>query len=89
MTAKVLPGSIAVAVDASGSSGGLAIIWDARTIELNNIHANKHFLQATFHITGTSIHGHITNVYFPQEAMHKVKLLNTLSSINIDRTHLL
>eukprot|EP00253_Pinus_taeda_P029733 PITA_29733 len=84
---KVWPGSLATTVDSYGASGGLAIIWDARTIELNNIHANKHFLQATFHITGTNIHGHITNLYFPQEAMHKVELLNTLSSINTDRSH--
>lgn len=64
-------------------------MWDAHAIMLNNIHANKHFIQATFHITGTNIHGHLTNVYFPQEGLYKVDILNTLSLINVERTHLL
>lgn len=54
---------------------------------LSNIHVNKHFIQATFHITGTNIHGHLTNVYFPQEAMYKIDILNNLSLINGDRIH--
>jgi len=85
--AKAWPGYNAISVDASGASGGLEIIWNAQTITLSNMHANKHFIQATFHITGTNIHGHLTNVYFPQEAMYKIEILNNLSIINAKRTH--
>lgn len=74
-------------MDAPGASGGLAIIWDEQSSTLTNIHVRKHFIQATFHITGTNIHGHLTNVYFPQEAMNKIDILNTLSLINANRTH--
>lgn len=74
-------------MDASGALGGLTIIWDDQTIILNNIHSNKHFVQATFHIIGANIHGHLTNVYFPYEAMYKTEIVNTLSAINIEREH--
>jgi len=56
IAAKAWPGGLVTAVDAQGASGGLAILWDARTINLNNIHASKNFIQATFHLTGTNAH---------------------------------
>jgi len=67
VVAKAWPGGLVTAVDAQGASGGLAVLWDARMIQLANIHANKHFIQAIFHIIGTNIYGHITNVYFRQD----------------------
>ena len=76
-----------VAVYADGASGGLAVLWDACSIMLNNIHANKNFIQAIFHIIGTNTYGHLTNVYFPQETMHKIEILNTLSVINSAIAH--
>lgn len=66
IAAKAWPGGLVTTVDSHGASGGLSILWDARTILLNNIHANKNFIQAIFHINGTNIYGHMTNVYFPQ-----------------------
>lgn len=62
---KAWLGSQIVAVDASGASRGLAIAWDAQGITLTDIHVSHHFIQATFHIIGTNVHGHLTNVYFP------------------------
>lgn len=85
--AKVWPRRLSAAVDSDGASRGLAILWDNQTIRLNNIHANKNFIQATFHIIGTNIHGLLTNVYFPQEAQYKAEILNTLTAINSDRLH--
>ena len=84
---KAWLGSKIVAVDALGASGGLTIAWDERAITLTNIHANHHFIQATFHIIGTNVHGHLTNVYFPQEAVNKIDILNTLTLINSTRIH--
>jgi len=81
--AKVWPVSFNDTVDADGAFGGLEIVWDSRAIKLDNIHASRNFLQATFHIIGTNIHGLSTNVYFPQEASLKVGILNTLSAINM------
>jgi len=74
-------------VDAYGASGGLAIAWNKQTISLTYFHASHHLIQATFHIIGTNIHGHLTNVYFPQDYMQKSALLNTLETLNSTRTH--
>lgn len=84
---KAWPGGLNVAVDANGASGGLAVLWDARSISLSNIHANRNFIQAIFHITVTNTYGHLTNVYFPQDSTHKIEGLSTLSELNSARVH--
>jgi len=65
MLAKAWPGNKATTLDDFGASGGVAIIWDEGAITLDDIQVCNHFIQATFHITGTNVHGHLTNVYFP------------------------
>eukprot|EP00253_Pinus_taeda_P016454 PITA_16454 len=85
--AKAWPGGKVTAVEAQGASGGLAILWDAGKIQLQNIHANKHFIQEIFHLLGTNIYGHITNVYFPQESQQKAEILETISHLNLDRSY--
>lgn len=85
--AKAWPGAQVTAVEAQGASGGLAILWDASKIQLQNIHANKYFIQAIFHILGTNTYGHLTNVYFPQESQKKEEILDTLSHLNSDRLY--
>jgi len=87
IAAKAWPGGMVTVVDAQGASSGLAVLWDARVIHLNNIHGNNNFIQAIFHITGTNTHGHMTNVYFPQETIHKAEILDTLSEHNSNRLH--
>eukprot|EP00253_Pinus_taeda_P015037 PITA_15037 len=79
------PGGQVTTVDAQGASGGLAILWDAGKIQLNNMNANKNFIQAEFHIMGTNIHGHLTNVYFPQESPQKAAILENISQLNNGR----
>jgi len=74
-------------VDASRASRGLAIAWDTQTILLANFHANHNLIQATFHVIGTNIHAHLTNVYFPQDATNKLALLNTVARINSTKAH--
>eukprot|EP00253_Pinus_taeda_P022431 PITA_22431 len=87
IAATAWPGGQVTTVDAQGASGGLPILWDAGKIQLDNIHANKNFIQAVFHLLGTNIHGHITNVYFPQDGLQKVAILETISQLNFDRTY--
>lgn len=87
LATKIWPGSLNAAVDADGASGGLAILWDSRAINLRNIHAHRNFLQASIHITGTNLHGLLTNVYFPRGASLKAEILNSLSVLNRNRQH--
>jgi len=82
---KAWLGGLVTVIDAQGASRGLAILWDARIIQLNNIQDNKNFIQATFHLSSTNAHGLLTNVYFPEDTVQKSQLLNTLSELNSDR----
>jgi len=82
---EVWSGSCSVLVDASGASGGLAILWNPQVLNLQDIHASHILIQATFHLIGTNIHGHLSNVYFPQNIQQKLDLLDTLSALNSNR----
>ena len=77
----------AVTVDATGASGGLAIAWNNQHISLTNFHASHYFIQAMFHLIGTNIHGHLTNVYSPQESTQKIRQLETLEILNAPRPY--
>ena len=82
---KVWAGSSAISVDAAGASGGLAILWNPQIISLYDFHATLHLIQTSFHLIGTGIHGHLTNVYFPQTIQQKLELLDTISILNNNR----
>ena len=84
---KAWPSSSSVVVDASSFSGGLAVSWDTQTIMLAEFHRAHNLIQATFHPIGTNIHGHLSNVYFPQDRVSKIALLNTLELLNSNRMH--
>lgn len=62
---KAWAGCQTITVDAIGASGGLAIAWNTQHISITDFHASHHFIQASFHLIGTNIHGHLTNVNFP------------------------
>eukprot|EP00253_Pinus_taeda_P016325 PITA_16325 len=84
---KAWIGSRSVLVDASGASGGLAIAWNPKVLTLQDFHATHFFIQASFHLIGTNIHGFLTNVYFPQVLHKKLALLDTLTVINSNRQY--
>jgi len=73
-------------MDAIGASSGIAIAWNAQAIELTDIHANHHFIQAKFHVIGTNVHGHLTNVYFLQTADNKIAILDTIALLNANKS---
>ena len=83
---KTWPGSRSVSVDASGASGGLTIIWNPQVLSLYDFHASHYFIQTNFHLVGTNTHGHLTNVYFPQDLHKKMELLDTLTELNSVRS---
>lgn len=82
---KAWPRCKLVLVDASGASGGLAIIWNPKELYLQDFHASHFFIQSTFHIIGTNSHGHLSNVYFPQELQKKLDMLETISELNANK----
>ena len=84
---KAWPSSRSIAMDASSSFGRLAVAWDTQSLLVNDFHATHNLIQATFHPIGTNIHGHLSNVYFPQDQARKIALLNTLEYLNSNRSH--
>lgn len=77
-------GSSSLSVDASGAFGGLAILWDLQVLTLQDFHAAHFLIQASFHLIGKNIHGHLSNVYFPQNLQQKLDLLDTLTTLNFN-----
>lgn len=84
---KAWPGSRSVSVDGLGASGGLAIVWNPQSITLQDLHASRNFIQSSFHILGTEIHGILTNTYFPQDLHQKLEVLEALTPLNANRQH--
>lgn len=84
---KAWAGCKTTIVDETGALGGLAIAWNSQHIYLTNIRSSHYFIQAMFHLIGTNIHGHLTNVYFPQESTQKIKQLKTLKILNAPRAY--
>eukprot|EP00253_Pinus_taeda_P009835 PITA_09835 len=84
---KSWPDSRSVSVDGLGTSGGLAIVWNPQSITLQDLHASRNFIQASFHILGTEIHGLLTNTYFPQDLHQKLEVLEALTALNANRQH--
>lgn len=74
-------------MDASSTSGELAILWNPQILSLQDFHASHFFIQTSFHLIGTNIHGLFTNVYFPQDLQKKLDLLNTLTTLSSGRSH--
>ena len=54
ISSKIWKGSLVMALDASGQSGGVAVLWNPQVVELSNWRANKFSLIAYFHhlVTG-------------------------------------
>lgn len=82
---KIWSSCSSVTVDASGASGGLATIWNPKLLTLQDFQTSHFFIQATFHLIGTNIHNHLSNVYFPQHLDQKLALLDTLTTLNLNR----
>eukprot|EP00253_Pinus_taeda_P006641 PITA_06641 len=84
---KAWPGSRSISVDGLGASGGLFIVWNPQNLTLQDFHASRNFIQASFHILGTELHGLLTNTYFPQDLHQKLEVLEALTALNSTRQH--
>jgi len=69
----------AIATDAKGNSGGLAIIWDPNILHMEGFFSSMHTLSGWYRVIGTNQMGVITNVYGPQQINQMVIFLKHLS----------
>ena len=62
---KIWKGNQVMAIDAAGQSGGIAILWQPRSVEFSNCRANKFTLMAYFCFLDSGVRGTAGNIYGP------------------------
>ena len=71
-----------MALDASGQSGGVAVLWNLQVVELSNWRANKFSLIEYFHHLVTGMKGTLVNTYGPSSFPEKQAFLDFLEWVN-------
>jgi exonuclease III len=65
----------AASIDASGSAGGLTVLWNTSEVIMENFFATKWSLTATYRCIGSNKPGCLTNVYGPPTPRDKPDFL--------------
>ena len=76
---KIWKGSQVMAIDAAGQSGGIAIRWQPRSVELSNWWANKFALMADFCFLDSRVRGMVGNIYGPSYFHEKHSFMDFLN----------
>jgi exonuclease III len=71
-----------VSIDATGTAGGLAILWNTNTIILDNFITTKWSIMADYRLIGSNRPGHLTNVYGPASPRDKQAFLRSLRYVD-------
>jgi exonuclease III len=66
-------------VDATGTAGGLAILWNTNVVLMENFCATKWTITAEYRLIGSNRPGHMTCVYGPTNPGDKQAFLRSLS----------
>ena len=82
IASKIWKNCEASAIDASGTAGGIGIIWNPSGLSLTNFMATKFSIFVEFHILGTNSKGFLTNVYGPFKLASKQLFLRSLQNMS-------
>jgi exonuclease III len=66
---------VAASIDAIGTAGGLAILWNTNAVLLENFFTTKWSITADYRLIGSNKPGHLTNVYGPASPRDKQAFL--------------
>ena len=82
-------GAKVMALDASGTIGGLGLLWKPNLVSITNFFASRYMISACFHVLGTSVKGVITIVYGPFQLERKTTFLEELRLLSawVGRDH--
>jgi hypothetical protein len=80
LASRIWPSSLTITLDAQGSAGGLALLWNPSEIYLSDFFSTKYSLSTHFQLTGSSLSGTLTNVYGPNLLLTNYTFLPLLSS---------
>jgi hypothetical protein len=72
-----------VSIDATGTAGGLTILWNTNAVLLENFSATKWSITADYRLIGSNKPGHLINVYGPASPRDKQTFLRSLSHVSI------
>jgi exonuclease III len=73
---------VAASTDATGTAGGLAILWNTNAVLLENFLTTKWSITADYRLIGSNKPGHLTNVYGPASPRDKQAFLRSLSYLS-------
>ena len=82
ISSRIWKGCQVMALDATGQSGGIAILWTPQVIDLSNWRANKFSLIADFQHLITGVKGTLVNTYGPSSFAEKQAFLEFLEWTN-------
>jgi exonuclease III len=68
----------AVSIAATGTAGGLAVLWNPATVRLENFTTTRWSITTDYRLIGSNKPGHITNVYGPANPREKQAFLRSL-----------
>jgi exonuclease III len=72
----------AVSIDATGTAGGLAILWNTNAIIMDNFITTKWSITVDYRLIGSNRPGHLTNVYGPASPRDKQAFLRSLRYVD-------
>jgi len=78
---KAWPSCKRMALDASGSAGGLGILWNPNLVSLHGFRSTCFSLSGFFQIIGASQVGFLSNVYGPSQSSRKLEFLDSLPGL--------
>jgi hypothetical protein len=73
---------VVASTDATGTAGGLAILWNTNAVLLENFLTTKWSITTDYRLIGSNKPGHLTNVYGPASPRDKKAFLRSLSYIS-------
>jgi exonuclease III len=74
----------AVSIDATGTAGGVAILWNPNIVLLENFFPTRWSITAEYRLIGSNKPGHLTSLYGPPSPRDKqvfIRILEHLSSL--------
>jgi exonuclease III len=68
----------AVSIDATGTAGGVAILWNTNVVLMENFYTTRWSITAEYRLIGSNKPGHLTSVYGPASPRDKQAFLRSL-----------
>ena len=78
---KAWPRCKRMAINASGSAGGLGILWNPNLVSLYGFRSTCFSMSCFYKIIGTSQVGFLSNVYRPSQSSRKLEFLDSLHGL--------